>query len=76
MTGQPYLSGLLGTCLTCGKRSYVSKRSAKRAARRLYPADHMSPYRCGDVYRIGHLPMPVRDGREGRTEVRERRRSS
>lgn len=76
MTGTSKTQGQLGTCVVCGKRSYASKRTAKRAGRRLYPADHMSPYRCGEVYHIGHLPGPVRNGREGRTEVRERRRSS
>ncbi|KQY58348.1 hypothetical protein ASD11_01385 [Aeromicrobium sp. Root495] len=74
MTGRSKTNGQVGTCVVCGKRGYASKQTAKRAMKRLYPGDHQSVYRCGDVYHFGHLPMQVRSGKKSRSDVRESRR--
>lgn len=76
MTGTSRKNGILGTCTVCGKQTYASRQTAKRAMKRLYPEDRQSVYRCGDFYHFGHLPRVVRAGRESRADVRERRRSS
>lgn len=55
-----------GTCPRCGKRSYTSKSRAKSAIKQL---DHLGrrvgrlhPYKCGDVWHLGHLPQNVVKG--------------
>lgn len=45
-----------GTCPTCGKHKYASRRDAKRAARYLHPQDSMRAYQCGAFYHYGHVP--------------------
>lgn len=58
-----------GTCTTCGKTMYPSRKRAKEMAKKLFPADHLSPYRCGDYWHFGHLPRSVVRGAD-RTTLR------
>ncbi|RKT82734.1 hypothetical protein SAMN05421805_104205 [Saccharopolyspora antimicrobica] len=57
-----------GRCPTCGKKVYGNRRAARRAAKRLYPADRMHAYRCptkgpweANRWHIGHLNLADRD---------------
>jgi hypothetical protein len=61
-------------CHRCGKVSYLS-RAAARKGRRLpiYRGEHMSIYRCGDYYHLGHLSPDVIAGEVGR-EVHNRKK--
>lgn len=60
----------IGTCTTCGKRCYVTKRAAKTAARALHPGDHLNAYRCGPWWHLGHLPRQVVTGDLARPDIR------
>lgn len=44
----------VGTCSTCGKQSYPSRREARTAKRSLYPQEKMSVYQCGSYFHMGH----------------------
>jgi hypothetical protein len=46
----------VASCLTCGKRCYLDRKSAKRQAKARHPGEHLSEYRCGDYWHIGHTP--------------------
>ena len=52
------------TCQGCGKRTYETRRDAKKAARDYLPADHISAYTaCSGVgWHAGHLPAQVLAG--------------
>lgn len=63
----------LRTCPTCGKRRYTTRRLARKAAKRIHPGQHMSPYRCGQFWHIGHLPGPVLTGDSDRNRIRANR---
>ena len=52
----------VGTCSTCGKYQFETRKAARLAARSLYPADVMRAYRCGQWWHIGHSPEAVRRG--------------
>lgn len=52
-------------CPYCGKKSYYTRKAARRAGRSLYPDDHLNAYRCLDapdyvdttqLWHIGHAP--------------------
>ena len=49
----------LGTCATCGKRSYITKDDAKAARRQVKNQGRMAVYRCGNAWHLGHLPRGV-----------------
>lgn len=59
----------VGTCRTCGKRCYLTKRAAKSFARWRFPGEHMSAYRCGEYWHVGHLPPGVRRGVVKRSDL-------
>jgi len=64
----------IATCTTCGKRCYTSKAVAKRVARSLKgdrSGGHLSAYRCGTYWHLGHLPSLVVRGVIGRDEIRD-----
>lgn len=44
------------TCPDCGKRRYLTRVDAKRAARALSPAEPLRAYLCGTSWHIGHNP--------------------
>lgn len=48
-------------CPVCGKVRYSSRRAARLAIRRIRSrrSGHMSPYRCGDFWHVGHTPSAV-----------------
>lgn len=48
------------SCPTCKKRRYFTRKEARQAARRYHPGEHMSPYRCGNYWHIGHLPDDIK----------------
>ncbi|AXH67050.1 hypothetical protein SEA_THYATIRA_52 [Mycobacterium phage Thyatira] len=55
------------TCPHCGKRSYTSRKEAKRAVSRFCGdrGGHMSPYRCHldeTRWHVGHLHTATRRG--------------
>lgn len=46
-----------GTCRVCGKRSYPTRKAAKRERRDHLPNDLMRTYQCETGYwHYGHLP--------------------
>lgn len=54
----------VGTCNECGKRCYIDKRQAKRLAKQLDHSAHMSVYKCGVYWHIGHMPkVMIKKGR-------------
>lgn len=56
------------SCGYCRKVSYPTKRTAKTAARALYPAEHLTAYPCpygGTGWHFGHLDEALR-ARRGR----------
>jgi hypothetical protein len=55
-----------GTCRTCGKVRYLSRRAAKQAARRLHPSSDLHVYACDGAYHLGHLPFVVERGQVDR----------
>lgn len=72
MTPSP--RGHIGTCETCGKRCYTSKRDAKAAIRqRQHRAGRLSAYRCGPYWHIGHLHRAVAAGQLRRDQIRTRK---
>lgn len=58
------LQGAITTCSTCGKRSFLSRRDARRASRALYPEEALRAYACGGYWHIGHT-APWRKRGEG-----------
>ena len=62
----------VATCEVCGKQGYRSRRKAKAAARALYPGHHMSAYRCGQWWHVGHLPSRMIAGDHDRYGARVR----
>jgi len=42
----------VGSCPTCGKAGYVSRREAKRAARGMFPGTHHKAVKCGQWWHI------------------------
>ena len=58
-----------GTCESCRKRSYGTRRMARAAAKQIR-GDHMTAYPCpaaaalgASLWHLGHLPADVRAGR-------------
>ena len=52
----------IGTCRRCGKRSYLTRREAKKAARAIHPNVPLRAYQCGQMWHYGHSPDWVRRG--------------
>lgn len=50
-----------GKC-ACGKERYVSRKTARHAAKANHPDAHLSPYRCGRYWHYGHLKKRVLEG--------------
>lgn len=45
----------VGTC-SCGKRTYKTRKDARRAAKAGHAGEHMSVYRCAQGHwHIGHI---------------------
>jgi len=61
------------TCARCGKKGYGSKREAKAAVKQLAQIGKrhgkLHPYRCGEVWHLGHLPENVARGRASRRDL-------
>lgn len=53
-----------GVCQTTGKRSYGTRKVAKRTLRRVHQGARMQAYRCGHCgfFHVGHIPDDVRSG--------------
>jgi len=63
----------VGTCPTCGKRCYLTKRTAVRASRQITTrTGRLHPYRCGDYWHLGHLPRNVVKGAITRRQLGRR----
>lgn len=45
-------------CPYCGKHCYMSRKAAKKAARRIYPDQHMNAYKChgSEFYHMTSIP--------------------
>lgn len=72
--GQAYVT----ECGPCGKRSYRTRRNARKAIRDMC-GQSMREYRYvhGDVWHVGHLPTSVRRGvrtRDEEIEIRSKYR--
>jgi hypothetical protein len=66
-----------GTCGSCGKVRYLSRKAAKQAARRLHPGADLHVYACGGAYHLGHLPFVVERGQvDRRSHYNARRRTA
>lgn len=64
----------VATCPITNKRSYIDKKAAKAANKRI-PGDNMNVYKCSDTthgehYHIGHLPKMVKMGDASRDSLR------
>jgi hypothetical protein len=44
----------VGICPQDGKRRFLSRSDAKKAARDLFPGEPLSVYRCDDYFHFGH----------------------
>lgn len=62
-----------GTCPTCGKRSFPTRKAARKAIRSIGDGDHMSAYRCDTSWHIGHLPTAVINGTTTRQHITNRK---
>lgn len=62
------------TCPTCGKRRYLTRKTARQYARRNHPGDHLSAYKCGDFWHLGHLPDDVTKLGIARSAIRHKKR--
>lgn len=58
----------IGTCHATGKRQYGDRRTAKQAARALYPSSTLRAYACQHCayIHIGNTPDWVRRGEDPR----------
>lgn len=52
----------IGLCEVCGKRTFASRRAAKKAARFWFPGEALRAYQCGEHWHIGHTPAWVKHG--------------
>ncbi len=77
-TGSSKESSRGSVCPYCGKRSYMSRKYAKEAARIQYPTEHLSAYRCikapefvdtSKLWHLGHLAGRVIAGRDEKSNV-------
>ena len=61
-----------GRCPATGKAKWLTKADARKHARRAHAGEHMSTYACDDcgMWHVGHLPVSVRKGVEGRQDLR------
>lgn len=59
---------LMENCEECGKKRYTTRKGA-RLARRRTNGQHMSVYRCGEYWHIGHTPWQIRKGKEARSNT-------
>lgn len=64
-------------CKHCGKISYISRKSAREAAKTYHPNDRMSTYKCvkapeyvdtNYIWHIGHLDESIVKGEVERSE--------
>ena len=61
------VSGVHTTCVLCGKQVYKNRKTARRAAKVLYPGHTMSAYQCEKGYwHIGHTPSAIVKGKRTR----------
>lgn len=76
MKGRPVEKGVepIGKCATCGKLSFLTRKAAKRWARRHRPGEHFNEYKCGDYWHYGHVFAATLRGERSRHEVAARRR--
>lgn len=52
-----------GTCPTCGKQRYDSRKDARFIIRTVHAgASHLCAYLCGDYWHVGHIQYQVRRG--------------
>ncbi|GAA0853304.1 hypothetical protein GCM10009525_82660 [Streptosporangium amethystogenes subsp. fukuiense] len=56
------LSLQIGTCTTCGKKSYETRSAAKRAGRALHPDACMRAYQCGVFWHLTSSPRRQQGG--------------
>lgn len=56
------------TCPLCGKRTYETRKDARRAAKQL-PGHHMSAYECAQGWHLGHLPAGIAAGSYSRADL-------
>lgn len=56
-------------CPTCGKLRYFTRKAAKAARHRTNRSDHISIYRCGDYFHIGHTPWQIRTSLQARSNT-------
>ena len=56
------------TCTLCGKRTYETRKDARRAAKQL-PGHHLSAYECAQGWHLGHLPVGVAAGHYSRADL-------
>lgn len=61
------------TCSECGKRTYPTRKTARRSAKRLYPGEHLQPYLCRSSsvtrWHVGHIAEPVVHGAVSKDEL-------
>ena len=60
------------TCPDCGKRTYLSRKDARRAMKRWGDTAGYNVYRCGDGWHFGHKPTALRRGLTTRERLRVR----
>ena len=64
----------VGTCHTCGKLCFLTRKDARMYLRKSFPGEKMSIYPCGDYYHFGHTPWGIKRGiTDRRSWNRERR---
>ena len=51
-----------GTCPTCGKQMFTSRKKAKAYCHAWRPSERYSVYQCGDYWHFGHIPTQVQRG--------------
>lgn len=57
------------TCHECGKRAYPDREAAKRAIKTHIEKRGLRPYRCGEMWHIGHIATPVITGQASRHNI-------
>jgi predicted secreted protein len=63
-----------GSCQSCGKLSYTTRKDARRSASRYPGAHHLNAYPCphGQGWHLGHLRPEVIQGHLDRTSYQHR----
>ena len=54
----PPYAAHVGSCSSCGKASYLTRRDARRAGKALHPNTRTRIYQCGALWHVSTTKLP------------------